>query len=103
MLEPDATIASPGIRGDALSTHTTHQRDTTFYFVDGVEDASQLAREAAEGEDTITGGGAPVIQQFMRAGFIDERLVAVVPVWLGSGGRLFDNLADVTRNYLVKK
>jgi len=66
---------------------------TTFSFVtDGIESALEQAREAAGGKDVGLGGGASVAQQYLRAGLIDEMQLHVVPVLLGSGARLFDNL-----------
>ena len=40
------------------------------------------------------GGGASTIQQYLRAGLVDEMHFAIVPVLLGRGERLFDNLDD---------
>ena len=42
------------------------------------------------------GGGAGAAQQYLAAGLLDEILVSTVPVFLGSGARLFDNLGDAT-------
>ena len=39
-------------------------------------------------------GGAQVIQEYLTAGLLDELELHVVPVLLGGGARLFDNLAD---------
>jgi dihydrofolate reductase len=38
------------------------------------------------------GGGAATIQQYMRAGLLDALHVAIAPILLGGGERLFDNL-----------
>ena len=66
---------------------------TTFTFVtDGIESALDQAREAAGGKDVALGGGANVAQQYLKAGLIDEMQLHVVPVLLGDGARLFDNL-----------
>jgi dihydrofolate reductase len=66
---------------------------TTFHFVtDGVESALAQAVAAADGRDIRLGGGAATIQQFLRAGLVDEMHLAIVPVLLGSGERLFDQL-----------
>jgi len=66
---------------------------TTFHFVDdGIEAALERAFEAAEGQDVAIGGGAATIQQYLRAGLIDELHLAIVPILLGGGERLFDNL-----------
>jgi dihydrofolate reductase len=66
---------------------------TTFHFVnDGIESALDQAKAAAAGADVSLGGGADIAQQYLRAGLLDEMLLNVVPVMLGSGTRLFDNL-----------
>jgi dihydrofolate reductase len=71
------------------------QGGTTFHFVtDGIEAASEQAREAAGGKDVSLGGGASVAQQYLAAGLIDEMEISVVPLLLGGGARLFDNLGD---------
>jgi dihydrofolate reductase len=69
------------------------QGGTTFFFVtDGIESALDHARQAANGKDVALGGGANIAQQYLAAGLIDELEVHVVPLLLGSGARLFDNL-----------
>jgi dihydrofolate reductase len=71
----------------------TKEGGTTFTFVtDGIEAALEQAREAAAGKDVALGGGANVAQQYLKAGLIDEMQLHVVPVVLGAGARLFDNL-----------
>src|SRR5882762_505827 len=68
---------------------------TTFHFVtDGIESALEQAREAAGGKDVMLWGGAQVAQQYLAAGLLDELELHVVPVVLGDGARLFDNLGD---------
>ena len=75
------------------------QGGTTFTFVtDGIEAAFEQARAAAGERDVAVGGGASVVQQYMRAGPRDEFRVHVVPLLLGDGVRLFeDHLADAPR------
>jgi dihydrofolate reductase len=69
------------------------QGGTTFYFVtDGIESALEQAREVAGDKDISLGGGASVVQQYLAAGLLDEMLISVVPLFLGRGARLFDNL-----------
>lgn len=69
---------------------------TTFTFVtDGIESALAQAREAAGDKDVTIGGGAAAVQQYLAAGLIDEMLLNVAPVLLGSGTRLFESLDDV--------
>ena len=66
---------------------------TTFHFVtDGIEPALERAFAAADGRDVRLGGGAATVRQYLRAGLVDELHVAVAPVLLGRGERLFDDL-----------
>ena len=66
---------------------------TTFHFVtDGIESALERAVAAADGKDVTIVGGASTVQQYLRAGLVDELSVHVAPVLLGGGERLFDNL-----------
>jgi dihydrofolate reductase len=65
---------------------------TIFHFVDdGIEVALERAFDAAGGADVRLGGGVSTVQQYLSAGLVDEMDVAVVPLLLGTGERLFDN------------
>ena len=67
--------------------------DTTFHFVTGgIHEALDQARKTADGMDIRIGGGASTIQQYLRAGLIDELHVAIAPVLLGGGERLFEGV-----------
>ena len=71
---------------------------TTFHFVtDGIESALEQAKKAAGGKDVKLWGGGDVGQQYLAAGLLDELELHVVPMLLGGGSRLLDNLgqADV--------
>lgn len=69
---------------------------TTFVFVtDGIESALEQAREAAGDRDVLLGGGAKVIQQYLTAGLVDEFDLSIVPILLGSGARLLENVGDL--------
>jgi|ERR1017187_3065764 dihydrofolate reductase len=71
----------------------TMQGATTFHFVDdGIEAALGRAFDAAGGDDVRVGGGAATVQQYLRAGLVDEMHVVIVPILLGRGERLFDHL-----------
>ena len=86
---------------------THHEREplekgggTTFIFVtDGIESALEQAREASGDKDVSLGGGADVAQQYLAAGLLDEIRLNVVPILLGGGTRLFDNLAGVDAKF----
>ena len=67
--------------------------DTTFHFVTGgIHEALDRAREAANGRDVRIGGGPNVIQQYLREALIDELHIAVAPILLGRGERLFEGI-----------
>ena len=69
------------------------QGGTTFYFVtDGIESALRQAKDAAGSKDVHLGGGANVAQQYLAAGLMDEMELHIVPILLGGGERLLDNL-----------
>jgi dihydrofolate reductase len=68
---------------------------TTFYFVtDGIESALMQARDAAGGKDIQIAGGASIVQQIIRAGHLDELSLHIVPLVLGAGERLLENVGD---------
>ncbi len=66
---------------------------TTFhFFTGGIQEALDLARDAANGMDVRIGGGPGTIRQYLRAGLIDELHFAISPVLLGRGERLFEGI-----------
>lgn len=68
---------------------------TTFHFVTGgIESALEQARAAAGPRDVMIAGGAQTIDQFLRAGYIDELNLHLVPVILGGGERLFQDAGN---------
>jgi dihydrofolate reductase len=79
-------------------THEAREQEakeggTTFTFVtEGVETAIDQAQTAAGEKDVSIGGGANTIQQFLRAGLVDELQIHLAPLLLGGGVRLFDDL-----------
>jgi dihydrofolate reductase len=73
---------------------------TIFHFVtEGIEVALDRAFEAAGGKDVSLGGGAATVQQYLRARLIDEIEIHVVPLFLGSGARLFEHLDGGPNGY----
>ena len=72
------------------------QGGTTFHFVtDGIASALEQAKQAARGHDVLLGGGANVVQQYLAAGLVDEFELHVVPILLGGGERLLENVGDL--------
>jgi dihydrofolate reductase len=69
---------------------------TTFIFVtDGIGSALEQAKQAAGELDVLLGGGAKVVQQYLAAGLVDEFELHVVPIVLGDGERLLDNVGSL--------
>jgi dihydrofolate reductase len=69
------------------------QGGTTYHFVtEGIHAALARAREAAGSKDVRVGGGAATIRQYLREQLIDELHLAISPVLLGRGERLFEGL-----------
>jgi dihydrofolate reductase len=70
---------------------------TTFTFVtEGIESALEQARSAAGDKDIMIAGGAQAVQQYLAAGLLDELYLHIVPVVLGAGERLLENVGDPT-------
>ncbi|MDG4786129.1 dihydrofolate reductase family protein [Micromonospora sp. WMMD1102] len=71
----------------------TMKGGTTFTFVtDGIEAALDRARAAAGDRDVAIAGGAATVNQYLRAGLVDELRTHVAPVVLGAGERLFTDV-----------
>ena len=71
--------------------------DAGFSFVNGLDEAVARAREAAGGKDVSIMGGADVIRQALRAGYVEELSISIAPVVLGGGKRLFDGSEGTVR------
>jgi len=75
---------------------------TTFHFLAATpREAFELALGAAGGKDVRIGGGATVVREFLKAGFVDRLHVAIVPILLGRGIRLWDDLRGLEDGYDV--
>ena len=68
---------------------------TTFNFVtDGIESALERAEVEAKGRAVSIAGGASTIRQYLKAGALDELYLHIVPVLLGAGERLLQDVGD---------
>lgn len=76
---------------------------TTFHFLaaDPV-DALQRAARAANGKDVRIGGGPTIVRNYLRAGLVDRLHVAIAPILLGRGIRLWDDLRGWETGYTVE-
>jgi dihydrofolate reductase len=73
---------------------------TTFRFVDAApREVLEEAMRAAGGQDVVLGGGTATIRQFLAAGLVDQMHLAIAPVLLGAGERLFERLPGGMAGY----
>lgn len=88
-------------------THTprpaiTMAGGTTFNFVSASpEEVLEQALSAAGEMDVRIGGGPTVVRDYLRAGLVDRLHVAITPILLGSGIRLWDDLRGLESGYTV--
>ncbi|MEU2486158.1 dihydrofolate reductase family protein [Streptomyces sp. NPDC012617] len=73
---------------------------TTFHFIDATpQEALRQAREAAGGLDVRIGGGPSTVREFLAEDLVDHLHVAVVPIVLGRGERLWDGLEGLEKRF----
>jgi dihydrofolate reductase len=89
-------------------THTAPRRSmpmlggTTFHFRStSIEDVLAEAKEAAGGQDVRVGGGVGTARDFLRAGLVDQLHVAIAPILLGRGNRLWEDLRGLELTHKV--
>jgi dihydrofolate reductase len=76
---------------------------TSFHFLDASPaEALSIARGAAGDLDVRIGGGPSIVRQFLAADLIDHLHVAVVPIVLGRGERLWDGLEGLEQRFDVE-
>jgi dihydrofolate reductase len=79
------------------------QGGTTFHFIDASPaEALAMARDAANGLDVRIGGGPATIRQFLAADLIDHLHIALVPIILGRGERLWDGLEGLEERFTIE-
>ena len=66
---------------------------TTFHFISASPtEALEQAKQAAKGGDVRIGGGPTTVRAYLKAGLVDRLHVAIAPILLGRGIRLWDDL-----------
>ena len=77
--------------------------DTTFTLVPNIETALVAAKQACGEHDIHVSGGPTLLQQALAAGEVDELVLHVSPVLLGTGMRLFErSLATAIEMELIE-
>src|SRR4051812_6660452 len=82
-------------------THHAHapiemEGGTTFHFVtEGFDAAYAQALEAAGDRGVDIAGGASTVRHALRAGVVEELVLDIAPVLLGSGERIFDGVEGI--------
>jgi dihydrofolate reductase len=88
----------------------THQERAPLEFANGTrfeflaaDTASALARAraVASGGDIRVGGGAEIVRAFLADGLVDRLHVAMTPIVLGRGVRLWDELRMLAPDFAV--
>ena len=75
---------------------------TTFHFRSAaLEDVLAEATQAADTLDVRIGGGVSTTRAFLRAGLVDHLHVAIAPIVLERGDRLWDNLRGLDLTHKV--
>lgn len=74
---------------------------------DNVEFVSDIAKFVKDsfpgaGENIWLVGGAKIIGSFLKQGVVDEIIITVIPILLGKGISLFQNLEDEAKLELIK-
>ncbi|MCU1596984.1 MAG: hypothetical protein QOK08_754 [Actinomycetota bacterium] len=94
----------PPFRGPVLVL--THRERPPIDFANGTrfeflvaspQTALARALELAGGADIRIGGGVSVARDFLAAGLVDRLHVAIAPIVLGRGRRLWDDLRELER------
>lgn len=67
---------------------------TVTFVTDGIESAVEQAKAAAGDRDVML-IGASITQQCMNAGLCDELHIGIMPILLGDGLRLFENIDNI--------
>jgi dihydrofolate reductase len=79
------------------------QGGTTFHFLDASPaEALAEARKSAPGLDIRIGGGPSTIRQFLAADLIDHMHIAIVPIVLGRGERLWDDQEGLEQRFEIE-
>jgi len=101
--EPPFRIPVFVLTNDAASrTPLTFANGTTFHFVtSSAHEVLDRALDAANGKDVRIGGGPTVVRDFLKPVLVEHGHVAIAPILLGGGIRLWDDLRGLEADYEV--
>lgn len=75
---------------------------TTFHFISASPlEALERATKVANGRDVRIGGGPTMVRDYLKAGLVDYLHVAITPILLGRGIRLWDDLRGLEAGYTL--
>lgn len=78
------------------------ENGTTFEFLAASpHEVLDRATGVAQGKDVRIGGGPTVARDFLKAGLVDQLHVAIAPILLGRGIRLWDDLRGLESGYEI--
>ncbi|MGH8955755.1 MAG: dihydrofolate reductase family protein [Microbacterium sp.] len=76
---------------------------TVFHFLETTPEEALARAAAVSGDrDVRVGGGIDVVRQFLRAGLVDRLHLAVNPLVIGSGQRIWDGLRGIENDYELR-
>src|SRR5690606_10360108 len=75
---------------------------TIFHFLNTTQtDALQQATSVANGKEVRIRDGPSMVRDYLKAGLVDRLHVAITPILLGQGIRLWDDLRGLEAGYTV--
>lgn len=81
----------------------TMKGGTTFHFMEAKPvEVLEKARVLAGGQDVRIGGGVSTVRQFLEADLIDHMHIVLVPIVLGRGERLWNNLEGLEERFSIE-
>jgi dihydrofolate reductase len=79
-----------------MTDRHSHVSDTTFHFLNATPtEALRRAKQATRGKDVRLGGGVATVREFLDADLIDTMHIAVAPIELGRGERLWKSHSEL--------
>ncbi|WP_246486016.1 dihydrofolate reductase family protein [Kribbella qitaiheensis] len=103
MLSPESRQAVGDRPGGVVLGGIDQRGGTTYHFLDATPgEALEQARKAANGADVLIGGGPTVVRDFLAEGLVEHMHVALVPILLDRGVRLWDGLESLEDTYDIE-